>query len=657
MKKLLLLLLLACVVFGCVGEVFGDFASEVADLQQVVTDSPGTDAALAAQGKLVVLYVKQRMDTEAQAAYAAMLNDYADNAGLPRALYYVADAYRKLKHYVKARDIHKSVVNNWPQAAHACDSQTWVVRTNLLLGDYPAAVAETQKLLTDFDQHEDIAKDVDRLANVYRKAKKYPDALSLFTYAVEHWPHTEWGTKAQEKLTTIYIEQGRLTEAYAACQKLITDFANNPGLPEAINNVGDAYCAMNKSDKALEMYEYAIAQWPGSQWATDAQKRLARMYIQIGDYENAAEAVEKLKTEFSASPSFVAALEDVGDKYELNYSSREAYNIYKYLLQNWPTDDRAIWIQMKATLSQIRLKDLAKANTELSNLLNDFAGNKDLAPMVHEVVEEYRNAGLYEESRGLFAYILENWTQDEATNLELQTGLALQSIKLGELDKAKSATDKLIADYNDHQNIGKALFQIGEEYYYAKDYHDCIKVLRRIEKDYPDAEFATKNEIPYVLAACYRLTEQSDKAIEYYKLSMEKYPNGKYSYRVPYRLGLQYRNAGNPDEAIYWLQRQRELYPDPLYVQRASFEEVAIHYWDIKDYPFTIDLAREYLREYPDEEHTWPSYYLIAKSYEKMGNKTQAIAVLQEALQKFIGTKRESAVKEQLARMQQGGRK
>jgi hypothetical protein len=92
------------------------------------------------------------------------------------------------------------------------------------------------------------------------------------------------------------------------------------------------------------------------------------MYIDIGDYEKAAEATEKLKNVFSASPGFVAALEDVGDKYELNYSSRESYDIYKYLLQNWPTDERAIWIQMKATLSQIRLQDLDKANAELGNL-------------------------------------------------------------------------------------------------------------------------------------------------------------------------------------------------------------------------------------------------------------------------------------------------
>ncbi len=199
------------------------------------------------------------------------------------------------------------------------------------------------------------------------------------------------------------------------------------------------------------------------------------------------------------------------------------------------------------------------------------------------------------------------------------------------------------------------MFEIGEQHYYVRQYQPAIRSWKYVFDNCPNAPH--RNEIPYLLATCYRSSNQSDKAIEYYKISLERYPQAKYSYRVPYRLGIQYRDAGNPDEALYWLSRQRELYPQQLYVQRADFEEVAIHYWDIKDYPFTIDLAREYLKEYPDDEHTWPSYYLIAKSYEKMGNKTQALAVLQEALQKFAGTKHEATVTEQLARMQEGGRK
>jgi predicted Zn-dependent protease len=71
---------------------------------------------------------------------------------------------------------------------------------------------------------------------------------------------------------------------------------------------------------------------------------------------------------------------------------------------------------------------------------------------VHEVVEEYRDTGAHEEGRALFNYLLEGWSASGETMLELQVGVALQSIKLGELDKANAALEKLIADYNDNPN-------------------------------------------------------------------------------------------------------------------------------------------------------------------------------------------------------------
>jgi hypothetical protein len=43
-------------------------------------------------------------------------------------------------------------------------------------------------------------------------------------------------------------------------------------------------------------YEQAVGRWPNSKWAVEAQKRLARMYIHIGDYEKADAATGILDT-------------------------------------------------------------------------------------------------------------------------------------------------------------------------------------------------------------------------------------------------------------------------------------------------------------------------------------------------------------------------
>ncbi|MHC4334704.1 MAG: tetratricopeptide repeat protein, partial [Planctomycetota bacterium] len=116
------------------------------------------------------------------------------------------------------------------------------------------------------------------------------------------------------------------------------------------------------------------------------------------------------------------------------------------------------------------------------------------------------------EARELFAYLLENWDETPDTMLELQVGIALQSIKLREPNKADAAVQKLIGDYNDHPKIAKALFQIAEQHYYAWNYTKGIEVLELIQTRYPEKDFPAKSEAPFVLAICYQRVKEWDKA-------------------------------------------------------------------------------------------------------------------------------------------------
>jgi TolA-binding protein len=84
------------------------------------------------------------------------------------------------------------------------------------------------------------------------------------------------------------------------------------------------------------------------------------------------------------------------------------------------------------------------------------------------------------------------------------------------------------------------------------------------------------------------------------------------------------------------------------------FEQGAVYFLDIKDYQKAIEVFQQYISEYPDDEHTWPAYRCLAKCYENTGNTSQAIAVLQEALNSFSESKYADAIKEKLDKIQEG---
>jgi len=133
--KMLVGLLVVVLAISVAGEVFGDFASEVVELQQIIASKAGTDEGLEAQEKLVGLYVKEKMSAEAEAAYAVMLADYAGNAGLAKAVDHVGDEYRDMGDYGKALELCRYVVWRWPEADHAVQSQGGVVKLYIRLED------------------------------------------------------------------------------------------------------------------------------------------------------------------------------------------------------------------------------------------------------------------------------------------------------------------------------------------------------------------------------------------------------------------------------------------------------------------------------------------------------------------------------------------
>jgi tetratricopeptide (TPR) repeat protein len=292
----------------------------------------------------------------------------------------------------------------------------------------------------------------------------------------------------------------------------------------------------------------------------------------------------------------------------------------------------------------------------LGNLLNDFAGHEKLGEVVHEVVEEYRDAGLYEESRGLFAYLLENWDETADTMLELQVGVALQSIKLGELEKAQSATDQLIADYNDHPRIAKALFQIGEEHFYAGNYEEVIGLLELIDSNYPSRDFPSKSELPFVLATSCKRIRDWNKAIEYYERSVEEYPGSTYAAWSPYNIGWIYAHGKRDYEnAIHWFEQQRALYPEDDSSSAALFQMECIYVHELKDYEKGAETCEEYLGAYPNGIDAYGSLSNLGRCYVKLGETEMALAALEEAYDLAVSEGLRRSIAARIAPLQEGG--
>ncbi|HUT30245.1 MAG TPA: tetratricopeptide repeat protein [Sedimentisphaerales bacterium] len=634
----------------------GQYQQAEAIYKQIVAENPGTDAALDAQEKLTILYVRQEKLEEADAAYQRLLADFGGHAGLAQAVDHVGDAYREAGEYEKALPAYEEVVARWPEADNAIECQKNVVVVNILRGEAAAAEEGIDELLSKFGGNAKMPRVIEGIAEQYFDREEYPAAKRWYEHVVSNWPDAEYALWAQVGVAASSIGLRDEAASVTAIEKLLTDYGQRDGIQRGLEELADNYLRSRQYDKAIQLYERVVKGWPATDRAVWVQRSLARSYILSGDEPNGIAATDKLVADYGGSDRAARAVRQIADCFSQMSNHEKAGELYRLILTRWPQSDEAIMAQQGLVTSRIRQWDLDGAEAELGNLLTDFAGRKDLPDAVHEIVEEYRNTGAHEESRELFNYLLTEWSTGGETMLELQVGIALQSIKLREPNRVEAAIEQLIADYNDHPKIAKALFQIAEEFYYAHKYDKAIEVMELVLSGYQGREYPGKGELPFMLALCQRKVGRYDDAIKNLRVCVEQYPESRFSLQAPYSIGLLYlRQKKDYEQAAYWFEQQLERYPN------SGFSEKALHHlgWcylgHLKDYVRAAEVYEEYIANYPNDVCVWACYTGLARCYAKLGDADKALTILQTAHEKADNDKLRGEFAERITALEKGG--
>jgi tetratricopeptide (TPR) repeat protein len=202
----------------------GNYAEAEAIYRGLIADYPGSEDGLAAQEGLTVLYIERDDTNEAEAAFEAMVEQFGSLEGLAKAVDHVADAYREVRDYEKARQIYRYAVDTWPDAEHAADSQRAVALTSILLGEEAEGQAAIDKLLADYAAHANIATAVDHLADDLRERARFEEARELYEWVVENCRDSDHAVNSLAGVARTSILMGDEASALTATERLLTEF-------------------------------------------------------------------------------------------------------------------------------------------------------------------------------------------------------------------------------------------------------------------------------------------------------------------------------------------------------------------------------------------------------------------------------------------------
>lgn len=357
----------------------------------IVTDYPGTNDALAAQEGLVMLYIIWGKQPQAKTAFEKLIADFSSHPDIAKSVYDIAYCYGELhKNYEKARDLQQYVLENWPQSETAIWSQADLAACNISLGDDPNAEAAIEKLLTEFSDNNDIAQAVYDVADHYGGLQQNKRARDLYKYALDNWPDSEAAIWSQANLAACNISLGDDPNAQAAVDKLLGDFSGHPDIAKAVSDLADHYGEVHQYEKARELHQHVLENWPDSEVAIWSQAGLAACNIILGDDPNAQAATDSLIADFNSHPDFQAALYDIAGGYEDLYKYEEAKSIYQQIIQQFPEASRAqLGIHKCQILIFIDNGNDTAAQTAIDTLIVDFNEHPDLPDAISNIEEAY----------------------------------------------------------------------------------------------------------------------------------------------------------------------------------------------------------------------------------------------------------------------------
>ncbi|MGB2808045.1 MAG: tetratricopeptide repeat protein, partial [Sedimentisphaerales bacterium] len=640
----------------------GQYEQAEAIYLQIVTGFPDSNDALEAQKQLTILYIRQDNQPQAEAAFQKLLAYFYMHNEIAKAVNKVADHYRWSGKYEKAKQLYQYVVDSWPQADYAVWSQKSLAASNIQLGDDPNADAAIEKLLTNFSQHKQIANAVNMLADECSTLKRYDKARRLYQYIVENCPENELAIWAQRSVVISYIKLGDFAAAKDAVEKLLTDFSEHKHIAKAVNKVADHYRWSKRYEKARQLYQYVVDNWPQAEYAIWSQKSLVISYIQFVDDPNADAAIEKLLANFSQHKQKANAVNMLADECSLLKRYRNARRLYQYFVENFPDSELAIWAQQGVAISNIKLRDDDASQGAVEKLLTDFSEHKDIAKAVNKAADHYRWTGKYEKAKQLCQYVVDNWPQAEYA-IWSQKSLAVSNMRLGDEPNAAAAIEKLLTDYSEHKQIANAVNMLADEFIMLNRFDKARELYQYVIDHRPEDESAKRSEIdiaktnvlsliksenntaaqqaldtliadfndhPKLSQVLFSVAEQSfygrnyQWAIKLWELIPTEPPGSYLESEIPFLLATCYKQLEDTPTAIKYYKQVLQKYPDGRFSHRAAYR-IAMIYSFAGEYDNALYWFEQQRQLYPDSHlqarralmRKAAVYYWNLKDYEK----------------------------------------
>jgi len=617
-------------------------------------------AADSAQARLAIIsLIDNGKYAEAQSQTDKLIADFGKNPDLPETLYWIARKYGYADRHADGEYIYQQIIQNYPASGFADRARLGLasagVQSLILSRDYNGAKAALNKLTADFGKNPDLPETLYWIARKYGYADRYADVEGIYRQIIQNYPESSFADRARLGLASAGVHSlilsGDYKGAETAVDKLIADFGKNPDLPETLYWIERKYGYADRYADVEGIYRQIIQNYPESSLADMARLGLASAGVQSlilsGDYEGAKTAVDKLAADFGKNPDLPETLYWIARKYGYADRYAEEKDIYQQIIRGHPEDrfaDRArLDLAGVNVFSLLKAQDFAGAKAALNKMTADFSAHFDLPETLYWIAQKYGWLEKLDEEEAICRMILQKYPgspYEEKVKLALASANVQSLILSGDYKGAKTAVDKLTADFGKNPDLPEMLYWIGERYEWSGKYEEAKNIHQQVISKFPESPFADKSRLGIGRADVLSQINRKDagKAVDKFMSDFSKNADLP---RAVLMMGQQVYDQGLLREHQESWGEAREYYEKAVMIwgkladkmPASSLALTACYragncYFQINKFEEARRCFEKIIENNSDNEFTYSAQLMIGRSYEGLKN-TGAIDALE----------------------------
>jgi TolA-binding protein len=384
--------------------------------------------------------------------------------------------------------------------------------------DYAKSIAAYEQLIEFFPKSRRLPDAYLGKANVFYLQKDYIKAIETYQLILNQYAKVPQQPEVFEKasfgLAWSHLKAGHIDESIKIFESVQGQTESKTVKISALTQIGDAYQDAEQFQKALDVYDSILRNYPESPYIDYVQYRQGITLLRMDKMDAATLSFQTLQTNFPSSRYIKDAKYYLAVAYLKKGDWVTAQRNIEEFIKDLPMDNEFLAESYYILgLSQFNLEQFANAENTFNKIIKNFPEQTNLVRTaeVYAAKSLYRLGNTAEAIKKFNLFILQ-FPQSEVAQESL-IWLGDHYLSVSDFDSAIRSYEQFLKDFPGSEKINLVNYELGQAYQAKGKYEEAIQSFKQIT-DPSDKELYAKAKL--AIAEIFSQNIDDNSAIQTY---------------------------------------------------------------------------------------------------------------------------------------------